>query len=818
MAGNKQGINVSEFWDEFLLRDGFDTEGTLRAKFFAATDGIVDNADGTYTINFSDGSDFEISANEITGITFDPATGVVTVMHSDKDNDTFTIPVLTTGELAEDAQSIVFQTTGTQEVTVTGNFRGPQGIPGVGNRWFTGASAPIDDTTLAETNGDLFLVETGADLGNYYSASNVTGDPISTTTWTLEGNLRGPSGVGGFDIRATDADGNPLDITTTNTVTNPVATTAYVNSRGNSNADDLVIVGNRLRIDEDGTPVGDGIVVDSRVVENSTNLISSGGVFDSLDARVALSPTSTQVIAQPTGTQLEIRGSLDIEDRDGNKAIDFSGTSGDWHWEHNGEIYGLVDKDQKKMYYDTTNTASSFPTTGRAGKEIVIKDDLTLLADEITAIEIQRNSAGQSLEQWENAGNSASTFVADSSNSLTEVSLANNLNLLANDNYSKMIVATENGNNYHFDLLYFAAKGGRLVLQTDNLVTRLANIDTAISNAGGDATKKEAATSTWQASLADQYVIGDEVTVVRNGNGLINDRRVYIRTNANPGATTTDPGAQTYAVQGDSDPFPNIYVSANGNWGLLRRTGVQWRVGQDYIEGDKITQIVDDLPQDYFVIKRHTSTSTSKPSDPGTVYVKNGSPDTGNNLNDIFQRPIESIELLTNVPNTVYEETDTSLQVTVGSVGDAAGNTTTFILGTNGIIQQGGLASDLQVGHLVGFTTTPNDFTTVADNGGNGFEVTIVETVTLGDGNDYTRVTVSGDLNLIAGSNNFLYRLAHQSTLVQAHQLNFNRGIEDTPLGGNNPNGLVEIGLTNTGVTAGEYTNTNLTVDEARSN
>ena len=202
---------------------------------------------------------------------------------------------------------------------------------------------------------------------------------------------------------------------------------------------------------------------------------------------IRTNPTLTQIITQPTGTQLEFRGSIDFEDRDGNKALDFSGTSGDFHFEHEGEVYGLVDKDQKKIYYDTTNTATSFPTTGRAGKEIVIKDDLTLLADEITAIEIQRNSAGQSLEQWEDLGNSASTFVADPSNSLTEVSLANNLNLLANDSYSKMIVATENGNNYHFDLLRFQAVGGRLVLQTDNLVTRLANIDTAITNAGATA-------------------------------------------------------------------------------------------------------------------------------------------------------------------------------------------------------------------------------------------------------------------------------------------------------------------------------------------
>ena len=198
-----------------------------------------------------------------------------------------------------------------------------------------------------------------------------------------------------------------------------------------------------------------------------------------------MNPTNTQIITQPTGTQLEIRGSLDIEDRDGNKAIDFSGTSGDWHWEHNGEVYGLVDKDQKKMYYDTTNTATSFPTTGREGKELVIRDNLLRLANEITTLEIERNDQGQTLEEWEAAGNSASSFVADSAFSLTELALANNTTLLNNDSYSKVIVATENGNDYHFDLLRFQERGGRLVLQTDNLVTRLANIDSAISNISG---------------------------------------------------------------------------------------------------------------------------------------------------------------------------------------------------------------------------------------------------------------------------------------------------------------------------------------------
>ena len=211
------------------------------------------------------------------------------------------------------------------------------------------------------------------------------------------------------------------------------------------------------------------------------SLIESGDV----GAPVLLEPTESQEIIQPSGTVLDVRGSFDLAANDGDKSLDFSGTSGDFHFEHNGQVYSLFDKSNKRIYYDTTNTSGSFPTTGRAGKEIVIKDDLNTLADEITAVEIERNSAGQTLEQWENAGNPANMFVNDPSNTLTEIALAKDMTLLANDNYSKMIVATENGNDYHFDLLRFQERGGRLILQTDNLVTRLANIDTAIGNAGG---------------------------------------------------------------------------------------------------------------------------------------------------------------------------------------------------------------------------------------------------------------------------------------------------------------------------------------------
>ena len=132
---------------------------------------------------------------------------------------------------------------------------------------------------------------------------------------------------------------------------------------------------------------------------------------------------ASQEINVGTGNELVVQGGFDLENNNGDKSFDFSGTSGDIHLEHNGEVYTLVDKDQKKIYYDTTNIAGSFPTTGRAGKEIVIKDDLDSLADEITAVEIERNDQGQDVDQWiaaDPVNNNAGNFVADDAFSLTE--------------------------------------------------------------------------------------------------------------------------------------------------------------------------------------------------------------------------------------------------------------------------------------------------------------------------------------------------------------------------------------------------------------
>ena len=546
MAGNKQNIAVTDYWQEFLLRDGYDTEGTLRAKFLAVTDSIVDNEDGTHTFNFSDGTDFILRSNEITDVQYDPSTGVVTVSHSNKTDDTFTLPFIQSGSVTDGVLTLTDQT-GT-DIVVTGDLTGPQGIQGPGR--FTVYQVGDDSTTpnvpnptqytitedFSSTNGlpaGWTITPDSPSPGQSTYAITVLYDAIDavngvvTLAWSnvfIAGSA-GPSGPAGISITGAtvpDSGDDEGKIVFTRNQGQPDIVTRVVAGVHNFQAVEAAGQTTLSWTEGDGTDdsysftvsgisQGDAITLYNTTVSYDqdhivANVDSNGDLslyrwgdatpasnvpltdvrwrklFDRFET-IVTNPTVSQVITQPTGTQLELRGSLDIEDRDGDKAIDFSGTSGDWHWEHNGEIYGLVDKDQKKMYYDTTNTASSFPTTGRAGKEIAIKDDLAVLADEITAILIQRNSAGQTLEQWEEAGNSASTFVADSANSLTEVSLANNLNLLANDNYSKMIVATENGNNYHFDLLRFQAVNGRLVLQTDNLVTRLANIDTAVEAA-----------------------------------------------------------------------------------------------------------------------------------------------------------------------------------------------------------------------------------------------------------------------------------------------------------------------------------------------
>ena len=374
------------------------------------------------------------------------------------------------------------------------------------NRFAWNISGQEQTVTDTEDFTDLSVWEVIASFdSNIVTQTIVDNDNLIPSSSAVFNALGGVTH--GFDIKVADdyhTPGQTIDVTEANTgsgTTTTVTSVQYVEEGLTTKLDDSQL---KQSITNDANDVVSATIlraefatkadtdlsnVDSDLTDQEQAdfraKIGAGTGSGTGHGDIVSAPTESQQITQPSGTVLDITGSFDLNANSGSKAFDFSGTSGDIHLEHNSEIYTLVDKDQKKIYYDTTNTEDSFPTTGRAGKELVIKDDLTLLADEITAIEIQRNAQGQTMEEWEDAGSPGGTFVPDSAFSITEVSLANNLSLLANDNYSKMIVATENGNNYHFDLLRFQALNGRLILQTDNLVTRLANIDTAIANAGG---------------------------------------------------------------------------------------------------------------------------------------------------------------------------------------------------------------------------------------------------------------------------------------------------------------------------------------------
>ena len=62
MAGNKFGIPVNTYWEEFLLQDGFNAQGTLSTQLLAASNPIVENTNvGTVTFNFVDGTSTTIS-------------------------------------------------------------------------------------------------------------------------------------------------------------------------------------------------------------------------------------------------------------------------------------------------------------------------------------------------------------------------------------------------------------------------------------------------------------------------------------------------------------------------------------------------------------------------------------------------------------------------------------------------------------------------------------------------------------------------------------------------------------------------------------
>lgn len=64
--------------------------------------------------------------------------------------------------------------------------QGPEGEPGTSTRWYFGSTVP----TVSANDGDIFLISSGASLGNIYG---YTGQ-----TWVLLGNIRGPQGIQGI--------------------------------------------------------------------------------------------------------------------------------------------------------------------------------------------------------------------------------------------------------------------------------------------------------------------------------------------------------------------------------------------------------------------------------------------------------------------------------------------------------------------------------------------------------------------------------------------------------------------------------------------
>ena len=182
-------------------------------------------------------------------------------------------------------------------------------------------------------------------------------------------------------------------------------------------------------------------------------------------------------------------------------------------------------------------------------------------ADEIVAETIQRNAANQTLEQWIAAdpANNAGNFVAVAANSLTYISLARDEGLLSNAIETKMEVATENGNNYHYDLLRFVQLNGRLVLQTDNLVDRLEQI-------GG---QYPSATSASNTGFSQAF------EVVQGSVWYFEDNLWLYE------------GTTPLAITSDSTTFSNRPQSTVSTW--VRLHNINWNQNITYYQGDVVT-------------------------------------------------------------------------------------------------------------------------------------------------------------------------------------------------------------------------------------
>ena len=409
MAGSKLGIPVLDFWEEFLLRDGFDTGGTLRTRLLDPTNPVVDNGDGSYTFSFINGDDVDLFINDVDRITY--VNGVLTVTYANGDTDSYDIPTLrevnpivnngdgtytfhfTDGNTftTEDfqAKDIVSGTSLLDNDDTIINFVAKdgssfrvnigdiEGEPGASITGIRESRNAADDATILQflaggtQVGPDVEIPDGAD-GDTVTVARVTGGvEITSSGGTMAEVFDGAN----FDPTLFTVTDNKVGKTTTVTILyngNTLDTFDILDGAdgsGTSDADDLAITGSTLQITENGNPVGTGIRVEAQVMDEDGRLVSSKAVFDGLAGKVDLSPSGNQTITAASGNRNIIRGSFDLELNNGQKSVDFSGTSGDLHLEdfntttNENNTKVLFDRSSGQLYMDPTSNTLNLPTS-----------------------------------------------------------------------------------------------------------------------------------------------------------------------------------------------------------------------------------------------------------------------------------------------------------------------------------------------------------------------------------------------------------------------------------------------------------------------
>ena len=175
-----------------------------------------------------------------------------------------------------------------------------------------------------------------------------------------------------------------------------------LDSRGGGAADVAVQSGSVVLVDSNGTAIANGFNILNSVTQGSAVPVRSDALFTEFGTKldtdltnvaslttqqqsdfrtaigagtgtgvgdVLLNPTVSQTIIQPSGTVLDVRGSFDLEDNNGRKALDFSGTSGDIHLEdyntttNESNTKVLFDRSSGQLYMNPTSATLNLPTS-----------------------------------------------------------------------------------------------------------------------------------------------------------------------------------------------------------------------------------------------------------------------------------------------------------------------------------------------------------------------------------------------------------------------------------------------------------------------